>query len=255
MQNNTFSRLFVGQNIVALKRVDSTNNYLKNELSNSTPLPEGTVILAEEQFAGRGQVNNIWYSEPGKNLTFSLLLLPAFLSPEKQFLLNQSISLAINDTLATIIGSEVKIKWPNDIYVKNDKLGGILIENSIRGSALKHAVIGIGLNINQTIFSSDIKNVTSLKKILHQDYDILLLLNELCKSIENRYLQLRSGNFNLIREEYISNLYRLNENTRFKVKGQEMAGMITGVDESGLLKVLINGVIHKYNFKEIAFVF
>lgn len=255
MQNNTFSRLFVGQNIVVLKRVDSTNNYLKNELSNSTPLPEGTVILAEEQFAGRGQVNNIWYSEPGKNLTFSLLLLPVFLNPEKQFLLNQSISLAINDALAIIIGAGVKIKWPNDIYVNNDKLGGILIESSIRGSVLKHAVIGIGLNINQLNFSSDIKNVTSLKKILHQDYDILVLLNELCKSIENRYLQLRDGNFDLIRQEYIRNLYRLNEKARFNIKGHDVEGMITGVDENGLLEVFIDEEIRKYNFKEIAFVF
>lgn len=254
MQNNTFSRLFVGQNVVTLKRVDSTNNYLKKELTNSTPLPEGTVILAEEQFAGRGQVNNTWNSEPGKNLTFSLLLSPTFLSPDKQFLLNQSICIAINDALFEIIGEDVKIKWPNDIYFKDDKMGGILIENVLRGNVWKYAVIGIGLNINQISFPDNIKNVTSLKKILHQDYDINALLNDLCKSIEQRYLQLRAGKFNLIEELYLKSLYKLNESYRFRADGDEVDGIITGIGKNGFLEVLVNGKLRKYNFKEIAFV-
>lgn len=254
MQNNTFSRLFVGQNLVVLKRVDSTNNYLKNELANSTPLPEGTVILAEEQFAGRGQVNNVWYSEPGKNLTLSLLLKPGFLNPDDQFLLNQCISLAINDTLATIIGTSVKIKWPNDVYFNHDKLGGILIESGIRGAVLKHAIVGIGLNVNQQDFPADIKNVTSISKILHQDYDILLFLNDLCRSIENRYLQLKSGNSESIKQDYMRNLYLLNQDARFNIKGCEVDGNIKGVDRHGFLEVLIDGKLNKYNFKEIAFI-
>lgn len=255
MQNNTFSRLFVGQNVVTLKRVDSTNDYLKKELTKSTPLPEGTVILAEEQFAGRGQVSNTWCSEPGKNLTFSLLLLPTFLSPEKQFLLNQSISIAINDVLFKIIGAGVKIKWPNDIFFGDYKLGGVLIENILRGNTLKYAVIGIGLNINQLDFPHDIKNVTSLKKILHQDYDINTVLAELCQSIEQRYLQLRAGKHSLIEQQYLKCLYKLNEMHTFKIGGQEVEGIISGVDKNGFLEVLFAGELRKYNFKEIAFVY
>ena len=254
MQNNTFSRLFVGQNIVSLKRVDSTNNFLKSELSKSTPLPEGTVILAEEQFAGRGQVNNTWYSEPFKYLTISLLLLPTFISPEKQFLLNQSISLAINDTLTNIIGDGIKIKWPNDIYFRNEKLGGVLIENILRGDVWKYAVVGIGLNINQVNFPGDVNNVTSLKKILHQDYDITDVLNQLCKSIEQRYLQLRAGKTDLILNGYINCLYRLNEPHQFKIDDRVVEGIISGVDKKGLLEISIEGKLRKFNFKEIAFV-
>jgi BirA family transcriptional regulator, biotin operon repressor / biotin---[acetyl-CoA-carboxylase] ligase len=255
LQNNTFSRLFVGQNVVTLKRVDSTNDYLKKELTKSTPLPEGTVILAEEQFAGRGQVNNTWYSEPGKNLTFSLLLFPTFLSPEKQFVLNQSISIAINDVLVKIIGEGIKIKWPNDIFFRDCKLGGVLIENILRGNTLKYSVIGIGLNINQLDFPPDIKNVTSLKKILHQDYDINAVLAELCRSIEQCYLQLRAGKYNLIEQQYLKGLYKLNEIHTFKIDEQEVDGIISGVDKNGFLEVLVAGESRKYNFKEIAFVY
>ncbi|MBC8053602.1 MAG: biotin--[acetyl-CoA-carboxylase] ligase [Sphingobacteriaceae bacterium] len=254
MQNNTFSRLFVGQNVVTLKQVDSTNNFLKNELAKSTPLCEGTVILAEEQFAGRGQANNTWYSEPGKNLTFSLLLSPAFLNPEKQFLLNKSLSIAINDTLTTIIGNKAKIKWPNDIYYDNDKLGGVLIENILRGNSIKYSIIGIGLNINQTQFRSDIKNVTSLKKILHRDYDIKDVLYQLCSSIEQRYLQLRAGSAELIDRDYLKGLYKLNENHRFRIGGKEREGVIKGISENGSLEVLIDGELRRYGFKEIVFV-
>ena len=254
MQNNTFSRLFVGQNLVTLKRVDSTNNFLKNELTKSTPLPEGTVILAEEQFAGRGQVNNSWFAEPGKNLTFSLLLLPTFLNPDSQFLLNKSISIAINDTLVSIIGENVKIKWPNDIYFMDEKIGGVLIENILRGNTLKYSVIGIGLNVNQTHFPLEVKNVTSLKKILQKDYDLNMLLNDLCNSIEQRYLQLRAGKIDLIDQDYIKSLYRLNESHRFRIGKEELTGTITGTDKNGLLEILIAGEIRRFNFKEIAFV-
>ena len=254
LQNNTFPTLFVGQNIVTLKRVDSTNNFLKNELSKSTPLLEGTVIMADEQFAGRGQTNNTWVSEPGKNLTFSLLLLPRFLNPENQFLLNKSISIGINDVLTRIIGENLKIKWPNDIYFNDNKLGGILIENILRGNIINSSIIGIGLNINQTEFPADIKNVTSLKQILHRDYDLTELLAELCSSIEYRYLQLRAGKLDAIDSEYLNNLYKLEQIHTFRMGDQEIEGLITGIDKNGLLEISIDGKLRKYNFKEIAFI-
>ncbi|MBC7912708.1 MAG: biotin--[acetyl-CoA-carboxylase] ligase [Pyrinomonadaceae bacterium] len=254
MQNNTFSTLFVGQNTVTLSIVDSTNDYLKNLLSKSAPLPEGTVILAEEQFAGRGQVNNAWLSDPGKNLTFSLLLTPSFLDPEKQFLLNKVISIAINDTLVQIIGADVKIKWPNDIYFKDKKLGGVLIENILRGNKWKYAVVGIGLNINQIEFTSSVKNVTSIKKILHKDYDKASLLNHLCTAIEKYYLQLRSGNSEWLDNQYLQNLYRINEWHSFTIDGHVIDGKITGVNKNGMLELFSQDKTRTYSFKEIAFV-
>ena len=253
MQNNTFSTLFVGRNIVNLARVDSTNNYLKDQLTKSEPLPEGTVILAEEQFAGRGQTSNIWVSQPGKNLTFSLLLNPTFISPEFQFALNKLISIAINDCLVKIIGEGVKIKWPNDIYFKDKKLGGVLIENIIRGSKLMHSIIGIGINVNQIDFPENLTNVTSLSKILHQDYDVNLILAELCKLIEQYYLQFRSKNTELINNLYLKNLYRLNEWHWYRINNLVKEGKIIGTDIYGKLEIIIDDKTQVYDFKEIEF--
>jgi BirA family biotin operon repressor/biotin-[acetyl-CoA-carboxylase] ligase len=254
LQNNTFSGLFIGQKIVALPLVDSTNNYLRNELSKSAPLPEGTVILADHQFAGRGQVNNTWDTEPGKNLTFTILLNPAFLVPDNQFILNKAISIGINDALSHIIGNGVKIKWPNDIYVGDCKLGGILIENIIQGSIWKHAIVGIGLNVNQTNFAPHLKNATSLKKILHKDYEISVLLEAICKNIETQYLQLKAKKIDKINQQYLNRMYRLGEEHLFRTKGIEKPGKIIDVNEHGLLHIKFAGHDNSFSFKEIEFV-
>ena len=131
--NNTF---FTGKFLLHLPSVDSTNNYAKNYIAKSSPI-DGTVILADEQFAGRGQSGNIWLSEAGKNLTFSIIYQTSFLLATEQFYLNMAISLGISAALASILLPDsdlsVKIKWPNDIYVQNKKIAGILIENTISG--------------------------------------------------------------------------------------------------------------------------
>src|SRR5690606_26474526 len=144
--------------------------YLKEALSKSTPLPEGTVIMAVDQHDGRGQKGTLWQSEPGKNLTASLLLTPTFLDPKQQFVLTAAISLAITRWLASLTHVEVKIKWPNDIFIGDRKIGGILIENILKGKTWKSAVVGIGINVNQTSFPPEIQTrATSVKQILHTD--------------------------------------------------------------------------------------
>lgn len=253
MQNNTFSGLFVGQNIIALPRIDSTNNYIKNLLSKSEPLPEGTVIMAEEQYAGRGQFNNQWLSEPGKNLTFSILLFPSFLHPNQQFLLNIAISIAINEVLAKIIGSACKIKWPNDIFFNEAKLAGILIENNLSGRNWNHAIVGIGINVNQTEFPSYIQNVTSLKQITSHTFDLHLLLRDFCTTIEQRYLELKNHRAQHHYSFYLSNLYRYNEHTEFQIHQDYKEGKIVGVDERGSLLINIGGEIHAFAPKEVSF--
>ena len=254
LQNNTFSGLIVGQKIVVLKQIDSTNSFLRNELSKSKPLTEGTVIMAEEQFAGRGQRDNQWFSAPGLNLTFSILLCPGFINPENQFMLNVAVSLGINDTLRAIIGDDLRIKWPNDIYVRDQKLGGVLIENIVQGKSWKHAIVGIGLNVNQVDFDPSISNVTSLRRILHQDYDLTILLDEICRKINRRYLQIRDGGGEYQFDDYVKNLYRLNEIHSYLVDGVEVRGRIVGISREGLLQVNIDGAVYCYGFKEIAYI-
>lgn len=256
MQNNTFPALFIGQNLVKLSSVASTNNYLKECLSNSEPLLEGAVILADEQFAGRGQIENTWHSEPGKNLTFSLLLQPNFLPIGQQFDLNKVVSLAIIDTLKPHFGDLVSIKWPNDILVETKKIAGVLIENSVQGSRWKHAVVGIGLNVNQTTFPAELgSRATSIKTILHTDCDLNKLLADLCKALEVRYLQLRSGKFEQLHREYLQHLFKFGQQSYFKVAEQVFEAQITGVGAGGLLELRTTEGMQTFGFKEIAFVF
>ncbi|HYH55846.1 MAG TPA: biotin--[acetyl-CoA-carboxylase] ligase, partial [Anseongella sp.] len=132
--------------------MDSTNNFAKELVANSGPVPDGTVIMAEGQYGGRGQADNTWLSEPGKNLTFSLILNCEFLPPAEQFCLSMAVSLGVLGTVKRELGKEALIKWPNDIYFGAKKLGGILIENVLMGSLLRSSVTGIGLNVNQTHF-------------------------------------------------------------------------------------------------------
>jgi BirA family biotin operon repressor/biotin-[acetyl-CoA-carboxylase] ligase len=253
LQNNIFSGLFVGQNLVSLKEVDSTNNFLKDLVSNSKPVPEGTVIMAEAQYAGRGQRSNTWQSEPGKNLTFSLLLNPSFLSVQQQFDLTRAVSMGVYDALAPLLGSDLKIKWPNDIYYGDNKLGGMLIENILQGSQIKHSIIGIGLNVNQETFSDTAHNATSIKKILQRDYDLKNILAEICNHIEGYYLHLKAGRIEYLRDTYLSRLYWLNEARQFQSKGQVFKGTIKDVKDNGLLVVSRESGDDVYNLKEIEF--
>jgi len=222
-------------------------------LSNSKPLPEGTVIMAESQYAGRGQQQNRWHSEAGKNLTFSLLLKPGFLPLAQQFDLTRGVSLGIINALEPLLGGQLKIKWPNDIYYADQKLGGILIENLVQGEQIKNSVIGIGLNINQDNFPLEVPNAVSLKQILHKDYDLKLLLSEICKNIEVMYLNLKSGRFDVVRKAYLERLYWLNEVKKFKSNDHIFSGRITNVKDNGLLVVDDGTIETEYNLKEIEF--
>ena len=253
MQNNIFSGLFVGQNLVTLKEVDSTNTFLKNILSNSKPVPEGTVIMAEHQFAGRGQRENTWHAQPGKNLTFSLLLNPIFLSAQQQFDLTRAISMGVYDALSPLLRDNLKIKWPNDIYYGNSKLGGMLIENILQGSRIKHSVVGIGVNVNQKDFADNASNATSLSNILQRDYELKNILAEICNHIEGYYLLLKAGKVELVRELYLSRLYWLNEMHAFKSNGQLFNGTIKNVEAAGMIVIDRNGHEELYNLKEIEF--
>ena len=255
MQNNTFSTLFVGQNLIKLSAVDSTNNFLKGLMSKSEPLPEGTVIMADDQFAGRGQQENTWHADPGKNLTISILLNPSFLALNKQFLLNMAVSIALNNALTKFLANDVFIKWPNDVYYKDKKLGGVLIENSIVGNAIKNSVIGIGLNVNQPYFSAELSNkAISLHQILQQDVNLQLLLAEICSQIESFYLQLKAGKHTFLKDTYCDKLYKINKPALYRQNGEVFEGVIIGVSDEGLLNVKSDDELLQFNFKEIEFI-
>lgn len=209
--------------------------------------------MAENQYEGRGQLHNTWLSESGKNLTFSVLLSPGFLQIAQQFELNKAISLAVVDVLSPLLGPNVRIKWPNDILVDNQKIAGILIENIVQGSRWKHAVIGIGLNVNQTDFPEGL-NATSVRNILQRDCDLNQLLADLCRAIEVRYLALKSRKFERIHQEYLNCLYKFEDSCRFKIGEAQKNGRIIGVSNIGLVQIDFGDEIQEFGFKEIAFI-
>ncbi|MBY0244444.1 MAG: biotin--[acetyl-CoA-carboxylase] ligase [Sphingobacteriaceae bacterium] len=255
MQSNKFSTLFIGQKLIHLTEVDSTNSFLKNLISNSEPLPEGSVIMADAQLAGRGQANNVWHAEPGKNLTFSILLKPTFLTVEQQFNLNIAVSVAIQNTLKKYKKEGFSIKWPNDIYYNDKKIGGILIENILHGNIYKSAIVGIGLNVNQVKFNTEVEDkASSICRILGEELDLQTLLGQIFTELEVAYLQLMQGKYQILLQNYLASLYKLNIISTFRENENYFEGKIIGITKFGQLIVSTNDEDRIFNFKQIEFI-
>jgi len=203
-------------------------------LSKDRP-EEGLVIITDHQTKGKGTDTNTWESEKGKNLTFSLILYPAF-GADQQFILNKAISLGIYDFLVDELpGKKISIKWPNDIYIGDKKACGILIQNSVMGNKLDYVVVGIGLNVNQTHFISDAPNPVSMKITTGKEYNLDEILQKLLHSIFNRYAKVKPETSKRIENEYQKALYRLNEWHNYLVKGLKINARITGTNGYGQL--------------------
>ncbi len=238
--------------LYSFDRVTSTNDKLKKLLTENE-LDEFTVVRADMQTAGKGQVGNSWESENGKNLTVSILLKPVFLDPGIQFYISKIVSLSILSSLKKF-GIPALIKWPNDIYADDKKIAGILIENSIMGSNLAESTIGIGLNVNQKIFTSNAKNPVSMIHILNKETDLDEVLNELLNELDRFYRLLQSERIEEINNAYFENLYRKTGTFRFKDASGEFMAEISDVDPTGLLTLTdTSGNIRKYTFKEVEF--
>lgn len=250
--------LFVGQNSIHLKSIDSTNSYA-SELMNVIKPVEGTLVYTFEQLNGRGQRGNSWEGEPNKNAACSYILYPSFLNISKQFLLNKIIALAAADLMAELMGTSiekqnVKIKWPNDIYVANKKIAGILIENNLRENAIQSTIVGIGININQKKFSEGL-NATSLAIISNREFDLIEVIEKLSAYLEARYLQLKSNKLEIIDTAYLRQLYQLNEWHFYNSENQLFEGKIIGLSILGKLQMQIkSGDVREFELKEITFV-
>lgn len=245
--------LFVGQNSIHVESVDSTNSYA-SEMLRQIELVEGSLIYSFVQSNGRGQRGNFWESEPNKNVALSLIMLPKFLKIDEQFLLTKITSLAVADLMAEILGNSYKtnIKWPNDVYVNEKKIAGILIENSLRETTVQYSIIGIGINVNQKTFNS--LNATSLVSLSGKEFELMNILNRLCEFFEVRYLQLKSNKLESIDNAYLERLYRLNVWSSFSSNSSIFEGKIVGVSSIGKLKVeKRNGDLKEFDLKEIQF--
>lgn len=242
-----------GYKIIYKDCVSSTNDVAK-KLLHTENATDFTVISANKQLIGKGQRKNSWHSEPGKNLTISIITFPYYLKVPNQFYLSKVISLGILKYLKTK-GKHFKIKWPNDIYFKDKKICGILIENSIAGSTIKNSVTGIGLNINQTVFPEDLPSATSLSLITDSEYQLNEELNNLLKYIYQFYYDLKDLDFSETDKLYHKNLYKLNKISCFKDSTGIFKGEIKGTEPQGKLIIqTVNKEIRTYGFKEVEFI-
>ena len=225
--------------VVHIEETDSTNRWLKTHGDESN-----LCVVAEYQTAGRGCGTNSWESERGKNLTFSMLIHPKDIPASEQFRITEIVSVALCET----IGMEASIKWPNDIYVGERKICGILIENRLQGSVMKDSIIGIGLNVNQTVFVSDAPNPVSLWQISEHETDCAQLLDEILAKFGELVAQ-------DVRPQYLARLYRRQGYHPFVDQDGAFMAELTGVEEDGhLLLQDDNGHQRRYAFKEVTFI-
>ncbi len=247
--------------ITHFKTLDSTNQHLQNLLNEGVDIIDN-IIVTDYQTSGKGQGKNVWESEDGKNLLFSIALDMSFLKAENQFLLTQMVSVTMIDVLKKYLPEEsLFIKWPNDIYFNDKKIAGILIKNEIKGMMMGTSIIGIGLNVNQTSFDENLPNPISMKMITGNDFNLETILNDIC--LELRAISQQSmvnGQQSMVNSQqsivngYIKHLYRYQQWASYEHEGIVKEMMIVGYDQFGrlLLKEKNNRVV-VCDLKEISF--
>ena len=215
---------------------------------------EGLVLQAYKQPQGRGAGNNNWESEPGKNLTFSIILCPHFLKPSRQFALTEMISLALFDVVERRLGAEnLSIKWPNDLWFKDQKLAGVLVQNRIKGNKLDFSVIGVGLNVNQKKFLTDAPNPASLIHFSGKEENLSGLLDEILKQLSYYYEKIKTD-IKSLEDLYLQKLYRIGEWGKYRDEAGNFTARISRINQYGqLLLTDSEGNLRVYGFKEIIF--
>lgn len=230
-----YSKKPLGHPFIELDTAESTNNYAMG-LVHAGMAQHGTAVFAHSQTKGRGQREKTWISEPGKNIALSLIIQPEGLSTSQFFLLSKAVALAVSDVLMKICGPGVRIKWPNDVFWNDRKAAGILIENVIKGSSWNYAVVGIGINVNQTDFVELQQQAVSLKQITGKDGDVLAIAHDVIKAIAQQYEMI----FKLpaaVEEGYRNRLFRLNETVKLKKGSRVFDARIKDVTTRGQLVV------------------
>ena len=238
--------------VVHIDETDSTNRWLKEQRSSDV-----SVVVADYQTAGKGCGSNSWESERGKNLTFSVLLHPKEIPASCQFRISEIVSVAICKVLEqylsplTSLHSPLMIKWPNDIYVGDRKICGILIENRLQGSSILDSIVGIGLNVNQTAFLSDAPNPVSMKQVLGREVDREELLQLFLKELEAVYAM----DIEPLSADYRQRLYRKDGFYDYQDGGGMFKAKLLNVQDDGRLVLLdTDGKARYYAFKEVSFI-
>ena len=241
-------------NPLFLDQVHSTNDYAILLLSKSKPI-EGTVITTYNQLAGKGQIGRTWFSGSNNNLTLSIILYPTFLLVKNQFYLSICLSLAVSKTIQDIISQSVSIKWPNDIYIDNDKIAGLLIQQSIQSTRISHSILGVGLNVNQEEFPNYLPNPISIYQLIHKKINLDELSETLFNNLAHYYDLLLKSEFSILKHQYLSKLFRRGEKSYFLDSNeQRFMGEIINIDDSGRLILAIENELRSFSMGEISMI-
>jgi BirA family biotin operon repressor/biotin-[acetyl-CoA-carboxylase] ligase len=267
-----------GMPFIELQSVDSTNNYALARLHEAR-LPDrqdliqhGQAFFAHEQVAGKGQRGRRWVAEKDANIILSVVLNPYPLQLSQQFQFSAAVALAVHDFFSKYAGEDTTIKWPNDLYWQDRKAGGILIESVISSSApvkkeglsenemqktatgqWQWAVVGIGININQAVFSEELKNPVSLKQITGKEYNVVALAKELCKCVYRRFNELTEKGFNSIYSNYMAQLYKNGKLVKLKKDNRVFEAVIKKVSPTGQL-IVQHSIEEAFSFGDIEWV-
>ncbi len=247
----------IGSPFIELQSVDSTNNYAR-ELIHAGMAQHGQAIFAHEQWAGKGQRGRHWVSEKGQNMALSILLQPKSLLINRQFELSAAIALAVHQALVQYVPEYLTIKWPNDLYWQDRKAGGILIENLLSsqeqsGSSWNWAIAGIGVNINQTQFPSDLPNPVSLKQITGKDHDPIQLAKAIVNRINLYYQELLTTGPENIFSQYNRYLYKQGQRVKLKKDNRVFEALIKYVNAKGQLETT-HAIPETFDFGSIEWV-
>ncbi len=241
--------------IIKLDAIDSTNSFLR-QLSVKDKVEDYTVVMANYQTNGRGQMGTQWTSQESKNLIVSVFKDVSFLKVEHSFYISIVVSLSIFKTLKLLQIKKLKVKWPNDILADNKKLAGILIENVIKQNHLQASIIGFGLNVNQTEFG-DLPNASSLLLISGKVFDLEEVLQGILTQLELHFQLLKKGQFKQLKDEYEHHLFRKDKPSTFKSANADLfSGIILGISDAGNLRVKIEDAsVKEFDLKEITLLY
>ena len=254
----------LGLPFIELQSVDSTNNYARQQI-HAGLAQHGLAIFAHEQVAGKGQRGKVWTTEKGSNIILSLVIKPHPLQLTQQFQLSACAAVAVHEFFLKYAGGETKLKWPNDLYWQDRKAGGLLIESGVRSResgvesqqlAMGHwqwAIIGIGININQTSFPGDLPNPVSLKQITGKNFDPVALAKELCGILDNRFTELIEDGFENIYAYYLAHLYKRKETVKLRKETKVFEALIEGVSPTGKL-ITQHAIEEEFDFGEVEWV-
>jgi len=239
----------IGEPFNILPTTDSTNNHAMNE-ARLGQTSDGAAYFALDQYQGKGQRDKTWNSKPGENIILSVVKDCSGFHLNNQFQLSVAVALACFDFFSAYAGDETRIKWPNDIYWRDRKAGGILIENMVKSDRWGKAIIGMGININQTTFDTIEGKPVSLKQITGMSFDPISLAKELCQHLEHRFLVLENKPFDQLLSAYNDQLYKKDELVPFKRNNIQFQAKVNGVDKDGHL-LIMHGVEERIRFGEI----